>query len=811
MGCLLQDLRYGVRTLVCNSRLTAAILLTMALGIGANCAVFSVVNAVLLRPLPFADPDRLVALWNKWPSQYGQERLPISAPDFRDWESQNRVFEEMALYGFNDFNVRLGSVTERLTGFQVTENFLRVLGVAPTLGRSFLPDECAPGGDRAAILSYPTWQGRFAGRLDILGQHLIIDGTPHTVVGVMPSDFRMSLQFFLKGFNTEPALWVSHHFDDLQRGNHNYYALARLKPGVSLAGAQADMSAIARRLQEQYHSMADGVELEVTSLRRSLFGHLRTPLLLVLAVAGFILVIACANIANLLLARRAQRQREMAIRTALGANRIILIRQLLTESCLLSLTGGLLGLGVGFYGCRLFNTVADHVLTGNALPIAGLDWRVLGYTMLASLLAGLLFGLTPAMQTSRFDIRQTLKDGCPNVSPGRGKRSLADILAIGELALSLVLLIAAGLLIKSFWGIWSIHPGFRPENVLTLQLSVSGNDYDSATRRLNVLRQTQDRLLRLPGVQAVGWTDFRPSNGARSWAFYMEGRPKPALDEAPSANVIGADLSYLEALGIPLKHGRFFQDRDNDLQSPPVVVINERLARQQWGNLDPVGKRIYLFGNECWATVVGVIGDIRQNGLAQQVAPQIHLPYQALPVPSGYLLIRTRQEPMSLAASVRKEIQALDPNLPVTELQTMKEGLSRSVAEKQYLMELMGAFAIIALSLAVIGVYGVLSYSASQRAAEIGIRMALGARPWDILAMVLGHGLRLILFGTGLGLLGALAAMDLLSSQLVGVTPTDPVIFGLVVLFLDGAALLACCRPALGAARLDPLAAVRCQ
>ena len=810
MGVLIQDLRYATRLLVRNGRLTAAILLTMALGIGANSAIFSVVNGVLLRPLSFRDPDRLVALWAKWPSQYGQERLPVSQPDFRDWESQNAVFDKMALYGFQDVTVRLGATADRLMAYRVTEAFFDVLGASPAWGRRILPGECTPGGNRTVILSYSTWQGRFGGRPNILGQQLFVDGTPHTIVGVMPADFKLSLQFFLKGFNSEPALWISQYFNDSQRGNHDYYTLARLKPGVSQARAQSDMTTIVRRLEQQYPDSL-GMEIEVMSLRRSLYGHLQAPLLLLLAVTGLVLVIACANIANLLLARRAQREREMAIRTALGAGRMQLVRQLLTESWMLSLLGGLLGLGIALWGCQLFNMATDRFLTGHALPQVSVDGRVLSFALLVSLLAGLIFGLTPAVQTSRFDIRQGLKDGSPHASQGRGKRRLVNILAIGELALSLMLLIASGLLMKSFWGLLKTHPGFRADNMLSLRLSLSGNEYASAERRLSFFQQVQDEVSRLPGVQAAGWVDFKPGNGARGWSFYPEGQPEPAMDKAPDANVVVASPGYLEALAIPLIRGRFIAPHDNDPKSPPVVVINQTLARQQWGNQDPVGRRIFLFSTRSWTTVVGVVGDIRQNGLAQPPVAQMHLPYMAFPVPYSYLLVRTHQEPLSLAAVVRREIRTLDPNLPVTDLQTMQQALSESVADKQYVMWLVGSFALIALLLAAIGIYAVLSYSVSQRTTEIGIRMALGAQPGSILIMVLQQGSRLVVFGVSLGLLAAWSLTRLLASQLVGVAPTDPVVFGLVALLLSAIALLACYRPARRATRVDPLTSFRCQ
>lgn len=811
MNRLLQDLRYAIRILARNIPLTAAILLTMALGIGANGAIFSIVNAVLLRPLAFHDPERLAAIWTKWPSQFGRERLPVSQPDFRDWETQNQVFEKMALYQFSDMTVRWGSHTDRLMAYLVTADFFQVLGVNPTWGRTFSAEESNPAGNRAAILSFYTWQGRFGGRTDILGQTLFIDGNPHTIVGVMPADFKMALQFFLKGINTEPALWVSTYFDDSNRGNHDYYALARLKTGVSLVRAQADMTIINRRLQQRFPDSSSGMELEVMSLRRSLFGHMHAPLLLLLVVTGLVLVVACANIASLLLARSVDRQREMAIRTALGASRKTLCRQLLTESCLLSISGGLIGLGISLGGCRIFNWAADQLLAGNALPQVDVDWRVLGFTLLLSLLAGLVFGSTPALQTSRFDLRQGLTDGGPQSSLGRGKKRLVSGLVVGELALSLMLLIAVGLLLKSFWGLLRTQPGFRAEKVLSLRLSLSGADYALSTNRLNFFERVKERVSGLPGVQAAGWTDFRPTDGARGWSFYLEGQAEPTPDRAPIANAVVVSPGYPEALGIPLKRGRFVSERDNEPTAPPVAVVNETLARQQWGSEDPVGRRIFVFSTRNWITIVGVIGDVRQNGLAQIPAPQIHLPYISFPIPYSYLLVRTLQEPLTLTNAIRKEIQALDPSLPITDVHTMQHVLSESVADKQYVISLMGSFALIALLLATVGIYAVLSYSVSQRTAEFGIRIALGAQPPDILTMVLRQGLQLIGVGVGLGLMAALASMRLLSSQLVGVTTHDPLIYGIVALFLTVVALVACYRPARRATRVEPLKAIRYQ
>ena len=804
---LWQDLRYGARMLVKQPGFTSIAVLTLGLGIGANTAIFSVVNAVLLRPLPFEQPDRLVMVWQT-NMQTGSLQDPASFLNLVDWQQQNQVFEQIAAFMPRGISLTDIDEPEQLPGSFVSANLFPALGVTPTLGRTFLPDEDRPGGGRDVILSHGLWQRRFGGDPDIIGKALTLNGASHTVVGVMPADF----QFPIPGqFPIPPTqLWVPLAIDPGQenRGDRSLFAVGRLKSGVTAGQAQAEMTLIARRLEQQYPDANTGSGVKVVPLHEQVVGRLRPALLVLLGAVGFVLLIACANVASLLLSRAAARQKEIAIRAALGAGRLRLVRQLLTETVLLTLMGGTLVLLLAYVGM-------DSLKAGLPpnLPRAdeiSIDRQVLGFSFVVSLFTGLVFGLVPAWQASRPDLNEVLKEGGGKGAGGQGRSRARNVLTVAEVAAAFVLLVGAGLLIKSFYRLQQVNLGFNPERALSVPLALTTVRYRDGGARLAFVEQVAQRLKGLPGVQAVGGVTTLPlSSNYSTGTFAVEGRP-PDPGESNIANVRAATPDYFRAMEIPLIGGRAFTEEDT-FQAPAVTVINETLARRYWPGENPIGKRIIspARADGTLTTVVGMVGDVRNDGLDDEPKPELYFPYAQNRQTHLAIVVRTANYPAGLMAAVRREVWAVDKNLPLANLSTLEQLLDKTIAQRRFNLLLLGMFAGVALVLAAVGIYGVMSYAVTQRTHEIGVRMALGAQTSNVLRMVVGQGIRLALVGIAIGLGAALALTRLMASLLYEVSATDPLTFAVIALMLAAVALVACYVPARRATRVDPMLALR--
>ncbi len=810
MGTLLQDLRYGVRMLMKKPGFTLIAVLTLALGIGANTAIFSVVNSVLIQPLPYQAPDQLVRLSGWSPQVPG---MSISYPDLLDWRAQNKVFTSIAGTRFNSYNLTGVDEAERLQGRAISAEFFDVLGVKPAMGRSFLAEEDRPGANRVCLVSHGLWQRRFGSDEHFVGKTLTLNNQTYTVVGVLPASYR---------YGTPTDVFVPIGLEGAsemmnERGNHpGIYAVARLKPGVSFEQAEADMKGIAARLGEQYPKSNGGNSVTLVPLREYFVGDIRPALLVLLSAVGFVLLIACANVANLLLARASARTREIAIRTALGAGRLRIIRQLLTESIVLAIIGGGAGLLLALWGVDVLRSASiDSIPTTADIK---LDSTVLGFTLLVSLLTGVLFGLVPALQVSKPDLNEALKEGGRSGMSGSGQRRVRNVLVVAEIALSLLLLIGAGLLIRSFAHLRDTETGFNPANLLTMQLSVKAGQ-DEGYKVTNFFQQVSERIKALPGVQSVAFSTGVPFLGASETSFAIVGRDNPELSKRPMAVQYITSPDYLQAIGLPLLRGRFFSEQDTP-RSPLVAVIDSEFARQHFPNEEPIGK--YIAGNKEQgvpdAQIIGVVGHVKNYGLDAPGPVQAELylafnqiPEKFLPLFSGRmnLVVRTAADPAGLTASVRHQVQAVDPNQPVYNVKTMEQTIAESIGSQRFSMLLLSLFAGVALILATVGIYGVMSYTVAQRTHEIGIRMALGARSGDVLRLVLGQGMSLILIGVAAGLAAAFGVTRLLASLLYGVQPTDPLTFAGISLLLTSVAFLACYIPARRATKVDPLVALR--
>ncbi len=783
-----QSLRFGWRLLRRNPGFTAVVIFTMALGIGANCTIFSVVNVMLLRALPFHNPDRLVAVWSVL--NIGTDRGPIPYPDFLDLKSQSQTMEEMAAYKVYPLRLKAGGDPELVSGCQISEDFFPALGVRPVQGRLFISEEYHPGRNEVVILSFALWQKYFAGGAEALGQTVTLEGKPYTVVGVMPESFKLPGEYQPLRLNYDAALWIPLQVEPWEkRGNHTQFVVARLKTDATLEQAQAEATTIARRLEQEYPAQNKGIGLKVMSLHESLRGSNRQLLLLLFAAVGLVLLIASVNVANLQMACAAGREREIALRSALGADRKCLLVQLLTESVLLALPGGALGLGVAFAGCKIIDTALGNIVHG--IPPVRIDGQVLGYALGITVLTGILFGLAPSIRLSQLKAGERLKEGGRDSSHSLAKSTFMNMLVISEVTLAVVLLISAGLILRSFVRLWGVNLGFQPARILTLSTSLSVQDYPRVMARVGAL----------PGVQLIGATSSLPTEGAQVWDFQIHGRPA-------RANVCYVSPQYFNTMGIPLMRGHPFSEHDMK-DTPSVVVISEAMAHRYWGSQDPVGMQFNTYG-KMKHTIVGVVGDVRQDALAEDARPQIYFALlQQEDQTMEYLAVRTQANPSRMISLIKREVQAIDPLQPISKIRAMETVLAQSVSDRHLVMIAMGAFAGIALILAVVGVYGVISYSTSRRTPEIGVRIALGARKGDVLRMVMGHGLRLVLAGIGLGIAIASAVTRILSSQLYTVTPTDPWTFAGVSLLLITAALLACYLPAHRASRVSPMVALK--
>jgi putative ABC transport system permease protein len=811
MNTLLQDIRYGLRVLAKNPGFSAVAVLTLALGIGANAAIFSVVDAVLLKPLPYKDSDRLVVVWEQNPKR-GWYRNIVSAANFLDWRRQNDVFTQMAAIDpQRAFNLTGTGRPEEVWGEQTTTNLFALLGVRPFKGRDFLPEEDRPGGPRVVILSYGLWQRRYGGDASLIGKQIFLNNESYTVVGIMPAGF------YFPPFWREWAgqLWVAGlDLSNPGRTHHAYIAIARLKPGVSLAQAQGEMDTIARRIVQQAPE-DKGWGVGLVGLHEQAVGETRRPLMVLFGAVGFVLLIACANVANLMLARSAEREREIAIRTALGADRGRLIRQFLTESLLLALLGGTLGLFVASWAIGILTTVSGYsalgLWGGVNLADVTVNGGVLAFTMIVTLATGMISGVVPALGVSAPDLNQSLKEGGRGASKGVHRHRLRSVLVVSEFALALILLAGAGLMIRTLVLLGRVNLGFDPRDVLTMRVSLLGPGYKEQRAQAEFFTRLLERVKTLPGVRWASVSRGLPVEGWDGWGFVTEDNPSPPPNQTPDGNYQVIAPDYFRVMGIPLREGRFFTGQDTQ-QSTRVVIVNEELARKQWPGQDPIGKHLRV--NETgkpWLTVVGVVGNVKTEWPTPDSFQEFYLPYTQYPwdLAPRHLIVRTALNPNTVAVAIRSEVAALDKDQPVSDVRPLEEVVGEAVGPQRFAMMLLGAFAALALVLASVGIYGVMAYLVSQRTHEIGIRMALGARRDKVLGMVVGQALVLALIGAGVGLAGALGLTQFLSSLLYGVGSTDPLTFALVPVLLVGMSVVASYIPAHRATKVDPIVALR--
>lgn len=811
MTTLWQDVRYAVRMLLKKPGFTAVVIITLALSIGANTAIFSVVSAVLLRPLPYADPEQLVMIWMRGADD-PSGRIPASYPDVLDYKSQSRSFSHIAAY-------TIGSTTlagngdhepELLRGARVTADLFPVLNAEPSIGRAFSAQEDQTGAAPVVVISHGLWQRRFGANPSIVGRQVTLNGMSTTVLGVMPPDFKFpgwtDEQFeFLMPLNSAASLTKMLS----TRAAQFLSVIARLKPGVTREQAAAEVSAIAQRLEQAYPETNTNRKARLVSLQEDIVGDIRPALLVLLGAVGLVLLIACANVGNLLLARASSRNREIAVRTALGASRTRVVRQLLTESLLLAALGGALGLLLAGWGIDLLMTAAPADLP--RLTEVNLDVGVLGFTLVVAVLTGVAFGLAPALQASKLNLNESLKEGGRSGGEGARRNHVRSLLVISEVALSLVLLVGAGLLIKSFWQLLQTDPGYRTDRVLTTGIPAPRTKYPEPSQVATFYQEVLRHIEALPGTTAAGYVSLLPLGGNDIWnSFEIEGRPPSAPGSRTEARSQVASPNYFDTINIPVLRGRVFTERDAN-NMPPVIVVNETFARRYFPGEDPVGKRLVFSGdNPVRREIVGVVGDVRHQGLDKEASPEYYLSYLQSPNYNLKLVVRSASaDPGDLASAVRGVIREVDKDQLVGEMKTMETLVAESVAPRRFNMTLLGVFATVALVLASIGIFGVISYSVTQRTREIGIRMALGAQKGDVLRIVIKQGMTLALVGVMLGLLGAFALTRVMSSLLYGISATDPLTFTTVALLLTTTALLACYIPARRATKVDPLVALR--
>ncbi|HKP87944.1 MAG TPA: ABC transporter permease [Blastocatellia bacterium] len=803
METLLQDIRYALRTLLKKPSFAVIVILALAIGIGANTAIFSVVNAILLRPLPYKNPDRLAMVWMNNP-KLGVDQDWHSYPNYADYKEQTQTFEDMAAFNDRSFNLTGTGEPVRVMGAWTTANLFDILGVEPVKGRAFSVEEEEPGKDLVAVISNGLWQRRFGADPEIIGKPISLNGVNRTVVAVMPASFTFPQK--------DTDVWIPLAITPQRKQARFAFSLksvGRLKPGVTIEQARADMGAIGNRLDEQYFQSGYGAN--IVGLHEQVTGRVKPALLFLLGAVALVLLIACINVANLLLARAASREREIAIRTALGAGRARLVRQLLTESTLLALAGGLAGLLLAIWGLAGLKALGPENIP--RLAQVGIDGRVLGFTVAVSVLTGFIFGLVPALQASKPDLNETLKEGARGSTGGVHGQRVRSILVVLEVVFSLLVLICAGLLIRSFVRLQAFDLGFNPNNLLTMRVQLPGSKYREEKHLVDFYQRLIGRMEAVPGVESVGATStIFLTDTPNSTNFTIEGRPVFTGAESIEVPLDAVTTHYFKTMGIPLLKGREFDDRDR-IGSPLVGIINETFERRFFEGEDPIGKR-YIYGqpdgdNPPWITIVGVVADVRRTGFDREVRAETFLPQNQQPDNTLTIVARTASNPASFANALRNQVWEIDKDQSVFNIKTMDETLSEMTSERRFNMLLFSLFAAVALILAAVGIYGVMSYAVTQRTHEIGIRIALGAEGADVLKLIVGQAMRLAFIGVAIGLVAAFFVMRLMSSLLYGVSATDPLTFALISLVLVAVALVACAIPASKATKVDPMIALR--
>jgi putative ABC transport system permease protein len=801
-----QDLRYALRMLRKNPGFTAAAVVTLALGIGANTAIFSVCNAVLLKPLPYSEPGRIVMLWEQ---RRGESPGGVAPANFVDWREQTHSFDEVAAISpFSSFILAGQNEPARLRGAAVTSNFFTLLGVRLALGRNFMVEEDRPDRNRVVILTHRTWQEHFGGQPDIAGKYVTLNDNSYTVVGVLPPDFQFASKASDFQAQNQFEIWTPLALDreKLQRGTHPLQVFARLKPGIEQVQAQAELNVVAANLERLYPDDNREKGITAVSLGEQVTANVRPALATLLGAVGLLLLIACANVANLLLSRAAAREKEMAVRVALGASRRRLAQQLLTESLLLSSLGGSGGF---LFALATISALASR-LPADLSRASGIavDARILVFTAIISLATGILFGLAPLFQAQRVSANESLKQSGRAVSASQSR--IRSSLVVAQIAIATILLIGAGLMAKSFWALLHVSPGFRTEHILTARLSLPRSRYADNQRIADFQRELLQSVSNTPGVQSAGFATYLPlSRTDNAWAFFIEGRPPLPVGVYHMAKYRPASPGYFEAIGIPLLRGRSFSFADTK-DAPWVVIINQELARAHWGQEEPVGQRL-RFGGQVWRTVIGVVGDVLHEGLDGNANPEMYVPFTQAPnlQSESRIVMRTAIDPAAMAANLRGSVSAIDRALPVDQVETMEQLVSVSMAQPRFRTVLLAAFSIIALLMASIGIYGVMNYLVIQRTREFGIRLSLGARQGDILRLVLGRAMFLIGLGLCLGLFGSFLLVRLIAKLLYGITPLDPLTFLTIPILLSAVALIASYIPARRATRVDPMVALR--
>jgi putative ABC transport system permease protein len=812
MLTLLSDLKHGLRVLLKNPGFTAAAIIVLALGIGANTAIFSVVNAVLLRPLPFRDPARLVQIWHVPPAKSfpGMTEFAVSAANFIDWQQQNDVFDKMAIYTGSSLNLTGREQPEALRGAAVSADFFSTLQVQPMLGRTFTPDQDQQGHNHAVILSYGLWKTRFAVNPNIAGQSVNLDGQSYIVTGVMGPKFR---------FPDWAQYWTPMGWTDKQRavrGEHHYMVVARLKGSTPIPQAQAQMNAISTRLAQQYPEDDKGWGAVVVPLREQIVSDVRPALLVLLGAVAFVLLIACANVANLVLAKTFGRRKEIAIRVALGATASRVVQQILAETLLLSLAGGALGLLLAHSGITLIlKFLSDNLPKSTEVT---LDASVLAFTVFISIVTGVIAGLLPAIRMTKTNVNDALKQGLGKTDSDSGGSRTRSILVVSEVALSLILLVGAGLMIRSLWLLSTLDAGFDPHGVLTMNLVVPNNKYSRPVDEVAFFDRVLSKVRALPGVVSAGLIDDLPLNGGSHQPVAIEGRPAQAMSDQPEVDTRTITPGYLSAMRIPMRRGRDLSAADGP-ERPAVVLISESMAKRFWPNEDPIGRHLTMtFYPDKVREIVGIVGDVKQDGMdVAASSATVYLPAAQLSGSSlgewhsspMQLAVRTQSQPSSLVSAITGAIHSIDSDQPVTDIMSMDDLVDTSLSQRRFSMLLLAAFAVLALLLAAVGIYSVLAFAVRRRGREIGIRVALGAEVKDILRLIVTEGMKPALLGLLLGVAGALALGRILTSFIYGIAPYDPLTFAAVAALLAAVALLASIIPAYRAARIEPTRALR--